>query len=81
MTGNLDQHVCLRDVNGVVPYLGQKDSVDLQYHRHTFCACQLHELVAKSLAAILSMGKVGKVKGQTGPLCLKACNSLLCAAA
>lgn len=29
MAGNLDQHIRLRNVNGVVPHLGQEDSVHL----------------------------------------------------
>lgn len=30
MAGNLDQHIGLRDVNGVVPHLGQEHCVHLQ---------------------------------------------------
>ena len=35
VTGDLDQHICLRNVNGVVPHLGQEHSVDLNQENHS----------------------------------------------
>ena len=36
MAGNLDQHIRLRNVDGVVSHLGQEHSVDLQQEKQSW---------------------------------------------